>query len=144
VAKGKNEVGDDNQCHAGTHQVNQVTAVNQAACHDAVQDEPCSDERVEPSCAADAKFVGVNGDVVCDRTVSESDEDEVRKLWDCACEEESVERKRGADLLFAGLYLECLHKHKSNHAKDCRNCKNNPVAECFVKKHSGHGTGGEG
>lgn len=144
VAKGKNEVGDDNQCHAGTHKMNQVTAVNQAACHDAVQDEACGDESIEPARAANAKFIGVNGDVVCDRTVSESDEDEVCKLRNRACEEESVERKWGADLLFTGLHLERLHKHKSNHAKDCRNGKNDSVAECFVKKHSGHGTGGEG
>ena len=144
MAKGEDEVSDDDQSHAGANKMNQVTAVNQAACHDAVQDEARSDERIEPTCTADAKFTCVNGDVVCDRAVCKPDEDEVRKLWDCACEEESVERKRGADLLFAGLYLECLHKHKSNHAKDCRNGKNDSVAECFVKKHSGHGTGGEG
>ena len=144
VAKGEDKVGDDDQRHAGTHKMNQVTAVNQTACHDAVQDEACGDESIEPARAANAKLIGVNGDVVRDWTVSESDEDEVCKLRNRACEEESVKRKRGADLLFAGLYLERLHKHKSNHAKDCRNGKNDSVAECFVKKHSGHGTGGEG
>ncbi len=144
VAKGEDEVGDDDQRHAGTHKMNQVTAVNQAACHDTVQDEARSDERVKPARAADTKFISVNGDVVRDRAVRKSDEDEVCKLRDCAREEESVERKRGADFLFAGFHLERLHEHKSNHAKDCRNGKNNPVAECFVKKHSGHGTGGEG
>ena len=144
VTKGENKVGDDNQRHAGAHKMNQVTAVNQAACHDAVQDKASRDERIEPACAADAKFIGVNGDVVRDWAVCKSDEDEVCKLRNGAREEKSVERKRGADFLFAGLYLERLHEHKSNHAKDCRNGKNDPVAECFVKKHSGHGTGGEG
>ncbi len=144
VAKGEDKVGDDDQRHAGTHQMDQVTAVNQAACHDAVQDEACGDESIEPARAANAKFIGVNGDVVCDRAVSKSDEDEVCKLRNGAREEKSVKRKRSADLLFTGLHLERLHEHKSNHAKDCRNGKNDPVAECFVKKHSGHGTGGEG
>lgn len=144
MAKGEDEVSDDDQSHAGSNKMDQVTAVNQAACHDAVQDEACGDESIEPARAANAKFTCVNGDVVRDWTVCKSDEDEVRKLWDCTREEKSVKRKWGAYLLFAGLYLECLHKHKSNHAKDCRNGKNDSVAECFVKKHSGHGTGGEG
>ena len=36
VAEREDKVGNHVQCHAGTHQVNQVTAVNQAPCHDAV------------------------------------------------------------------------------------------------------------
>ena len=91
VAKGENKVSDDVQCHAGANEVNQVTAVNEAAGHDAVHDEPACDERVKPARTADSEFVCVNGDVVCDRTVGESDENEVCKLRNGAREEESVE-----------------------------------------------------
>ena len=97
----------------------QVTAVNEAAGHNAVHDEAACDECVKPACAADAKFVCVNGNVVRDGTVSKSDEDEVCKLRNGAREEESVKRKWRALFLVAGLYFERLHKHKPDNAK-CR------------------------
>ena len=61
-----------------------------------------------------------------------------------AREKEAVERKRGADFLFAGLYLERLHEHKPDNAEGYGNRKNDCVAERFVKKHPGHRAGGKG
>ena len=144
VAKGENEVGDNIQRHSHADKMNQITAVDEPPGHDAVHDEPGRDKRIKPSCAADAELVCVNGDVVCDGPVGESDENEIYKLRDGAGKEESVKRKRCALSFFAGLDLERLDKHKADDAKSGGNGENDSVAECFVKKHAGHGTGGEG
>lgn len=124
--------------------MDQVTAVNESPCHDAVHDESCCNKRVKPARAADAEFACVNGDVVCYGTIGETDKDEIGELRNGACEEETVQRKRGTLFLFAGLHFERLHKHKPDNAKCCGNRENDSVAESFVKKHAGHGTGGEG
>ena len=105
MAKGEYKVGDDVQCHAGTDEVDQVTAVDEAAGHNAVHDEAACNERVKPACAADAEFVCVNGNVVGDGAVSKSDKDEVCKLRNGTREEKAVERKRCVLFLFAGLYF---------------------------------------
>ena len=144
MAKGKDEVSDNVQCHAHADKVDQIAAIDESPGHDAVHDESGRDKCIKPTCAADAEFVCINGDVVCDGAVGKSDEDEVCKLRNRAGEEKSVERKRCALFLFAGLYLERLHKHKADNAKRGGNGENDSVAECFVKKHAGHGTGGEG
>lgn len=91
MAKGENEVRDDVQCHPRADKVDQITAVNESPCHDAVHDEPAGDERIKPACAADAEFVCINGDVVCYRAVGKSYEYEVRELRNGTREEESIE-----------------------------------------------------
>ena len=144
VAKSEDKVSDDIQRHAGADEVNQVTAVNQAAGHNAVHDETACNERIKPACTADAKFICINSDIVGDGAVSKSDEDEVCKLRNGSREEKAVERKRCVLFLFAGLYLKRLHEHKPDNAKCGGNGENDSVAECFVEKHTGHGTGGEG
>ncbi len=144
VTEGEDKVSDDVQRHAGADEVNEVAAVDEAARHDAVQNEACGDKGVKPTRTADAEFLGVKGDVVGDRAVSETDKDEVCKLRDGSREEEPVERKRGVRFfLFAGN-AQRLHENEADDAKDYGNRKDDGVAECFVKKHSGHGTGGEG
>ena len=60
--------------------MDKVAFVNEAACHDTVQNETCGNEGVKPSRAANAKFFSVKRNVVRDRPVSETDEDEVCKL----------------------------------------------------------------
>ena len=54
VAKGKDEVGDNVQRHAYADKVDQIAAIDESSGHDAVHDEPCSNKRIKPSCAADA------------------------------------------------------------------------------------------
>ena len=140
----EDKVSDDIQRHAGADEVDEVAAVDEAACHDAVQNEARGDEGVKPAGAADAEFLGVKRDVVGDRAVGETDEDEICELRDGSREEEPVERKRGVRFfLFAGN-AQRLHENEADDAKDDGYCKDDGVAECFVKKHSGHGTGGEG
>ncbi len=103
VTESEDKVCDDIQRHAGADEVDEVATVDEAARHDAVQNEACGDKGVKPARTADAEFLGVKGDVVGDRAVSETDKDEVCKLRDGTREEEPVERKRGVRFfLFAG------------------------------------------
>ena len=103
VTEGEDKVSDDVQRHAGADEVDEVATVDEAARHDSVQNKACGDKGVKPARTADAEFLGVKGDVVGDRAVSETDKDEVCKLRDGPREEESVERKRGMRLfLLAG------------------------------------------
>ena len=143
MAEGEDEVRNYVQCHAGTHQVNQVAAVNQAPGHYAVQDKPCGDERIEPSGTSDAKFLGVERDVVGDGAVGETDEDEVHELRDGAREEKAVERKRGVGLLFFGGDLEGLHQNKPDDAERDGDDKHDGVAEGLVQEHACHRAGRE-
>ena len=92
VAECENKVGNYIQRHAGADQVNQVTAVDESPGHDAVHDQTCSDERVEPAGTADAEFLGVEGDVVGYGAVGEPDENKVDELRNGVRQEESVER----------------------------------------------------
>ena len=54
VAEREQEVCDDIECHARTHEMHEVAAIDEATCGNAVDDEPCCDERVEPAGTADA------------------------------------------------------------------------------------------
>ena len=90
VAEREDKVGNHVQRHAGTYQVNQVTAVNEAARHNAVQDETRCNQGIEPARAANAKLLGVKGDVVGDGTIGEAHKNEVYELRNGAGQEETV------------------------------------------------------
>ena len=143
MAERKDKVRDNVQRHAGADEVNQVTAVDELARHDAVHDKPSRDKRVEPAGTSDAEFLGVERDVVGDGAVGETDEDEVHELRDGAREEKAVERKRGVGLLFFGGDLEGLHQNKSDDAERDGDDEYDGVAEGFVQEHAGHGAGSE-
>ena len=103
MTESEDKVSNDVQRHACADEVDEVAAVDEAARHDAVQNEACGDKGVKPARTADAEFLGVKRDVVGDRAVGETDEYEVCKLRDGTREEEPVERKRGMRFfLFAG------------------------------------------
>ena len=143
MAEGENEICNYVQCHAGTHQVNQVAPVDEAARHDAVQDKPCGNKRVEPAGTSDAEFFRVERDVVRDGPVGEPYEDEVHELRDGAGEEEPVERERCMRFfLFAGD-VQCLHENEADDAERDRNDKNDGVAEGLVQEHTRHRAGRE-
>ena len=84
------KIGDDVQGHSGANQVNQVTPVNKFTGHDAIHNEPRCNQGVEPAGAPDAEFLGVEGDVVGNGAVGESDKNEICKLGKGAGEKESV------------------------------------------------------
>ena len=54
MAKGKDEISDNVQCHAHADKVYQIAAIDESPGHDAVHDESGCDKRIKPSCAADA------------------------------------------------------------------------------------------
>ena len=143
MAERKDKVRDNVQRHAGADEVNQVTAVDELARHDAVHDKPSRDKRVEPAGTSDAEFLGVERDVVGDGAVGETDEDEVHELRDGAREEKAVERKRGVGLLFFGGDFEGLHQNKPDDAERDGDDEYDGVAEGFVQEHAGHGAGSE-
>ena len=90
MAKCEHDVSDNVESHPRTDEVDEVSLVDEATRHDAVQDEACGNEGVKPSRAAKAKFFSVKRNVVRDRPVSESDEDEVCKLRYGTCQKEPV------------------------------------------------------
>lgn len=143
VAKGEQEVRDDVERHAGAHQVNQVAAVNQAPGHNAVQDEPCRDERIEPAGTSDAQFLRVERDVVRDGPVGEPHEDEIHELRDGAGEEEPVERKRCVRFFLLAGNVQCLHENEADDAERDGNDKHDGVAEGLVQEHTRHRAGRE-
>ena len=143
VAEREQEIRDDIECHAGAYEVDEVSPVDEAAGHDAVDDEPCGDERVEPAGTADAEFLGIERDVVGHGPVGEPHEDKVRELRDSAREEEAVERKRGVGLLLLGGDLQCLHQYKADDAQDDGDCEDDVVTEGLVQEHARHGAGSE-
>ena len=143
VAEREHEVSDDVQGHSGADEVYQVTPVDKPACHDAVENQSRGNERVEPAGAPDAEFLGVESDVVGDRPVGESHEDEVDELRDGSREEETVKRKWRMRLLFFRGDFQCLHKDEADDAERNRNDEYDGIAEGLVQEHAGHGTGGE-
>ena len=144
VAEGEQEVCDDIECHARAHEMHEVAAIDEATCGNAVDDEPCRNEGVEPAGTADAQFLRVERDVVGHWPVGEPHEDEVHELRDGTREEESVERKRGVRLLLFRGDLECLHQNKPDYTQDDGNCEDDVVAEGLVQEHARHGAGREG
>ena len=143
MAEGENEICNYVQCHAGTHKVDQVAPVDEPAGHDAVQDKPCSNERVEPAGTSDAEFLRVERDVVRDGPVGEPHENEVHELRDGAGQEETVERERCVRLfLFAGD-VQCLHENEADDTQDNGNRENYGVTEGLVQEHACHRAGRE-
>ena len=143
VAEGEQKVSDDVERHAGAYQVNQVAAVNQPSCGEAVQDKSGRNERVEPAGTADAEFLGGERDVVRDGPVGEPHEDEVRELRDGAGEEEPVERKRGVLFLLFRGDLERLHQDEADDAERDGDDEHDGVAEGLVQEHACHGARGK-
>ena len=143
VAKGEQEIRDDVECHAGTHKVDKVAPVDEAAGHDAVDDEPCGNERVEPAGTADAEFFSIERDVVGYGAVGESHENEIHELRDGASEKEPVERKRSVRLFLFRGDLERLHQDEADYAECDGDDEDDGVAEGFVQEHACHGACGE-
>lgn len=143
MAEGEQEVGDDVERHAGTYQVDEVTPVDELPCGEAVQNEPCRDECVEPAGTSDAEFFSIECDVVRNRPVGEPHEDEVYELRDGAGKEEPVERERCVGLLFLGGDFEGLHQDEADDAQDDGNREDDGVAEGFVQEHACHGARSE-
>ena len=81
MAKCEHDVSDNVERHPRADEMDKVALVDEAARHDAVQNEACGNEGVKPSRTFDAKLFRIKRDVVRDRPVSKSDEDEVRELW---------------------------------------------------------------
>ena len=143
MAEGEQKVRNHIEGHACTHQVYKVTAVDEAACGDAVDDKPCGDERIEPAGTSDAQFLRVERDVVRDGPVGEPHEDEVHELRDGAREEEPVERKRCVRLFLLAGNVQCLHENEPDDAERDRNDKHDGVAEGLVQEHTRHRAGRE-
>lgn len=143
VAECEHEVSDDVQGHSGADEVYQVTPVDKPACHDAVENQSCGNERVEPAGAPDTEFLGIECDIVGDRPVGEPDKDEVHELRNSTGQEETVERKRRVRLLFLRGDFQCLHKDEADNAERNRNDEYDGIAEGLVQEHARHGTGGE-
>lgn len=139
MAEGEDKVGNHVQRHTGAHQVNQVTAVDQASRHNAVQNQARCNQGVEPAGAANAEFLGIKGDVVGNRTVGESYENEVGELRNGASEEEPVKRKRCMRFFLFARHIQRLHKNQADNAQNNRNRKDDGVAERLVQEHAGHG-----
>lgn len=139
VAEGEQKVSDDVERHAGAYQVNQVAAVNQPSCGEAVQDKSGRNERIEPAGTIDAEFFCIERDVVRDGPVGEPHEDKVRELRDGAGEEEPVERKRRMRLFFFRSDLERLHQNKPDDAQRNRDDEHDGVTEGLVQEHACHG-----
>ena len=143
MAEGENEICNYVQCHACTHKVNQVAPVDEPAGHDAVQDKPCGNKRVEPAGPSDAEFLRVERDVVRDGPVGEPHEDEVHELRDGAGEEETVERKRRMRFLFLAGDVQCLHENEADDTQDDGNREHDGVPEGLVQEHACHRAGRE-
>lgn len=139
MAECEQDVSDDVQGHSGADQMDQVAFVDEPTGHDAVENQSCGNQCIEPAGTPDAEFLGVKRNVVRDGTIGESNEDEVDELRNGTGEEESVKRKRWMWLFLLGGNFQCLHQNESDDTQGNRNHEYDGVAEGFVQEHACHG-----